>query len=141
MRSLGIYLKEKDYGLNVKPLLRIVLAQFFGPPSGFVDMVSQHIPSPSQNALAKIQQIYTGPLDTEVAQAMAKCDPDGPLMIHITKLYDNDEATSFDAFGRVFSGTVKPGQIVRVLGESYTIDDEEDMTMQKVLNAWVYESR
>ncbi|KAL1926710.1 hypothetical protein VTP01DRAFT_5605 [Rhizomucor pusillus] len=141
LRSLGIYLKEKDYGLNVKPLLRMVLSQFFGPPSGFVDMVSQHIPSPAQNALAKIQQIYTGPLDTEVAQAMAKCDADGPLMIHVTKLYDNAEATGFDAFGRVFSGTIKPGQIVRVLGEGYTIDDEEDMTMQKVLNAWVYESR
>lgn len=119
----------------------MVLSQFFGPPSGFVDMVSQHIPSPAQNALAKIQQIYTGPLDTEVAQAMAKCDADGPLMIHVTKLYDNAEATGFDAFGRVFSGTIRPGQIVRVLGEGYTIDDEEDMTMQKVLNAWVYESR
>ncbi|KAI9313428.1 P-loop containing nucleoside triphosphate hydrolase protein [Dichotomocladium elegans] len=141
LRSLGIRLKEKDYGLNVKPLLRVVLAQFFGPPYGFVDMVVKHIPSPVKNASQKVEHIYTGPMDTEVGEAMRKCDPEGPLVIQITKLYDNEEATGFDAFGRVFSGTVKTGQIVRVLGESYTVDDEEDMTMQKVTNAWVFESR
>ncbi|KAI9496059.1 P-loop containing nucleoside triphosphate hydrolase protein [Zychaea mexicana] len=141
LRSLGIRLKEKDYGLNVKPLLRVVLSQFFGPPSGFVDMVVQHVPSPAANALKRIQQIYTGPLDTEIAEAMEKCDPEGPLVIHVTKLFDNESATGFDAFGRVFSGTVRAGQTVRVLGESYTIDDEEDMTMQKVSDAWIFESR
>lgn len=141
LRSLGIYLKEREYGLNVKPLLRVVLSHFFGPPSAFVDMVVDHIPSPVENAARKVEQIYTGPLDTEVAEAMKKCDPDGPLVIHVTKLYDNEEATGFDAFGRVFSGTVRPGQVVRVLGEGYSIDDEEDMTMQKVLDAWIYESR
>ncbi|KAI8137914.1 P-loop containing nucleoside triphosphate hydrolase protein [Fennellomyces sp. T-0311] len=141
LRSLGIYLKEKDYGLNVKPLLRVVLSQFFGPPSGFVDMVVKHVPSPAANAAHRIEQIYTGPLDGEVGQAMMKCDPEGPLVIHVTKLFDNEGATGFDAFGRVFSGTVKSGQIVRVLGESYTIDDEEDMTMQKVSDAWIFESR
>ncbi|KAG0167176.1 U5 small nuclear ribonucleoprotein component [Apophysomyces sp. BC1034] len=141
LRSLGIYLKEKEFGLNVKPLLRIVLSQFFGPPGSFVDMIVQHIPSPAANAAHKIEQIYTGPLDTEVAQAMRNCDPDGPLMIHVTKLYNNDEATTFDAYGRVLSGSVKSGQIVRVLGEGYSIEDEEDMTMQKVSNVWIYESR
>ncbi|CDS07394.1 Putative Elongation factor 2 [Lichtheimia ramosa] len=141
LRSLGIYLKEKEYGLNVKPLLRVVLAQFFGPPVGFVDMAVQHIPSPAQNAEHKIGNIYTGPLDTEVGQAMKNCDAEGPLVIHITKLYDNEEATGFDAFGRVMSGTVKNGQIVRVLGEGYSVDDEEDMAMQKVTAAWVFEAR
>lgn len=141
LRSLGIRLKEKEYSLNVKPLLRVVLSQFFGPPTGFVDMLVKHIPSPLENAAHKVQQYYTGPIDSEVADSMLKCDPDGPLVIQITKLFDNEEATDFDAFGRVFSGTVKPGQVVRVLGESYTVDDQEDMTMQKVSSAWIHESR
>ncbi|KAI7879867.1 P-loop containing nucleoside triphosphate hydrolase protein [Lichtheimia hyalospora FSU 10163] len=141
LRSLGIYLKEREYGLNVKPLLRVVLSQFFGPPVGFVDMAVEHIPSPAQNAEHKIGNIYTGPLDTEVGEAMKNCDAEGPLVIHITKLYDNEEATGFDAFGRVMSGTVKNGQIVRVLGEGYSVDDEEDMAMQKVTAAWVFEAR
>ncbi|KAI8093304.1 P-loop containing nucleoside triphosphate hydrolase protein [Halteromyces radiatus] len=141
LRSLGIYLKEKEFGLNVKPLLRLVLAQFFGPPTGFVDSVVKHIPSPSANAAHKIEQVYSGPLDDVTADAMRKCDPDGPLMIYITKLYNNEDATDFDAFGRVFSGTVKSGQMVRVLGEGYSTEDEEDMMVQRVTNTWVYESR
>ncbi|CAO3621653.1 unnamed protein product [Cunninghamella blakesleeana] len=143
LRSLGIRLKEKEFGLNVKPLLRIILSQFFGPPSGFVDTVVRHIPSPAANAAHKIERIYSGTSsdDNPVFEAMQKCDPDGPLMIYITKLYNNEDATGFDAFGRVFSGTVRAGQTVRVLGETYSIDDEEDMMVQKVENTWIYESR
>jgi len=33
------------------------------------------------------EHIYTGPLDGARGQAMLKCDPEGPLMIHISKLY------------------------------------------------------
>lgn len=104
-------------------------------------MVVDHIPSPAENAESKVRDIYTGDLDTEVANAMMKCDADGPLMIHITKLYNNVEATGFDAFGRVMSGTIKRGQVVRVLGEGYSVDDEEDMAMQQVSDVWINESR
>ncbi|KAI8986479.1 P-loop containing nucleoside triphosphate hydrolase protein [Pilobolus umbonatus] len=141
LKSVGIYLKNKDYGLNVKPLLQLVLTQFFGHAGSFVDMMATHIPSPVENAQNKIQRLYTGPLDSAVAQSMGQCNADGPLVIYITKLYNNEESTEFQAFGRVFSGSVKNGQIVRVLGEGYSIEDEEDMTMQKVENTWIYESR
>lgn len=141
LRSLGIYLKAKDYELNVKPLLHMVLAQFFGTANSFVDMVARHIPSPVENAIQKVQQFYTGPVDSDTAKAMIRCDADGPLMVQVTKLFNNEESTQFHAFGRVFSGSIKAGQIVRVLGEGYSIDDEEDMTMQKVENTWIFESR
>ncbi|GAA5805185.1 U5 small nuclear ribonucleoprotein component [Helicostylum pulchrum] len=141
LRSLGIYLKSKDYGLNVKPLLHMVLTQFFGLAGSFVDMVAKHIPSPVENAPHKIERFYTGPLASNVVQSMIKCDADGPLMIQVTKLYNNEQSTEFHAFGRVFSGSVKAGQTVRVLGEGYSIDDEEDMTMQKVEHTWINESR
>lgn len=88
-----------------------------------------------------MEHIYTGPQDTTVAEAMRNCDANGPLMIHVTKLYSTEDATGFDAFGRVMSGTVKRGQMVRVLGEGYSIEDEEDMTVQKVESVWVFESR
>ncbi|RCH97505.1 U5 small nuclear ribonucleoprotein component [Rhizopus stolonifer] len=141
LRSLGIYLKAKDYGLNVKPLLHMVLAQFFGTSGSFVDMVAKHVPSPVDNAAHKIERFYTGPLDSQVVQSMIKCDADGPLMIQVTKLFNNESSTEFQAFGRVFSGSVKAGQIVRVLGEGYSIEDEEDMAMQKVEHTWIFESR
>lgn len=141
LRTLGIYLKNKDYGLNVKPLLRMVLAQFFGLSNAFVDMLATHVPSPAENAANKVERYYTGPIDTLTAQSMRRCDAEGPLVIQVTKLFNNEESTEFQAFGRVYSGSVKVNQIVRVLGEGYSIDDEEDMTMQKVLHAWVFESR
>ena len=71
-------------------------------------------------------------MDSEAAQAMLECSPTGPLMIQITKLFHSGNGERFDAFGRVMSGTVKQGMQVRVLGEGYTPDDEEDMTIQTV---------
>lgn len=141
LRSLGIYLKAKDYELNVKPLLHMVLAQFFGSANSFVDMIAKHVPSPVENSIQKIERFYTGPVDSETAKAMVRCDADGPLIVQVTKLFNNEESTQFHAFGRVFSGSIRAGQVVRVLGEGYSIDDEEDMTMQKVENTWIYESR
>ncbi len=46
-----------------------------------------------------------------------------------------------DAFGRILSGTVKPGDKVRVLGEAYTPEDEEDSAVAEVTNVWVYQAR
>ena len=43
---------------------------------GFVSMCVNHIPSPERNAQSKLENLYTGPNDTELAEAMVKCDPD-----------------------------------------------------------------
>jgi U5 small nuclear ribonucleoprotein component len=139
--ELGIRLKRDELHMDVKPLLKVILTRFFGPASGFVDMVVKHIPSPVAAARNKIETIYTGPLTSSLAQAMMKCDPKGPLMIQITKLYSKQDSSSFDAFGRVFSGTVKLGDSVKVLGESYTIEDPEDMARKDISQLWINEAR
>ncbi|KAI9101026.1 P-loop containing nucleoside triphosphate hydrolase protein [Phlyctochytrium arcticum] len=141
LSSLGIYLKPAQLSMDVKPLLRLVCEQFFGTVSGFVDMVVHKLPSPLDNAQKKVEHIYTGDLSGPYGQAMTKLDPEGPLMIHIVKLYNATDMHSFDAFGRVMSGTVTLGQKVRVLGEGYSPDDEEDMTSREVTGLSVYESR
>ncbi len=63
-------------------------------------------------------------------------------MVHVTKLYangisnisaSNSSSTTatagetFAAFGRVYSGSIKAGDKVRVLGEAYSPDDDEDV--------------
>lgn len=115
--------------------------QFFGTATGFVDMVIEHIPSPVEGAKAKIDQTYTGPHDTHVVRSMQNCDPAGPLVIQVAKLYHSSDAKDFVAFGRVMSGTVKSGIQVRVLGEGYTLDDEEDMVVATIADCWVAETR
>ncbi|KAL9079858.1 MAG: hypothetical protein Q9157_001260 [Trypethelium eluteriae] len=141
LAQLGVILKPSQYKTDAKVLLRLVCEQFFGPATGFVDMVTQHIPSPVEGAKRMLERYYTGPLDTTTAEAMQQCDADGPLVVHITKLFNTTDAKNFHAFGRVMSGTARPGQQVRVLGEGYTIEDEEDMVHATISDTWIGESR
>ena len=53
--------------------------------------------------------------------------------MHVTKLYSSSDGRSFDAFARIYSGTCKPGQRVRVLGEGYVPDeDDEEMAIATI---------
>ena len=72
---------------------------------------------------------------------MAKCDPKGPLMIHIVKLFNKQDCTAFDAFGRVMSGTLHINDTVKVLGEGYSLEDQEDMVVKDCTTIWVSEAR
>ncbi|KAF2224316.1 elongation factor 2 [Elsinoe ampelina] len=141
LESLGIYLKPTQLRSNAKELLKLACEQFFGPATGLVDMLVAHVPSPIEGAKQKLQNYYTGPTDTKTAEAMLKCDQDGPLVVHVSKLFTTEDASSFNAFGRVLSGTAKPGDQVRVLGEGYTIEDEEDMVNATISDTWIAESR
>src|SRR5258706_8455458 len=76
-----------------------------------------------------------------IADRLKKCDPKGPTIVHITKLYNTTDALSFRAFGRVLSGTLKKGMTVKVLGEGYSPEDEEDMARAVAGELWIGESR
>ena len=141
LATLGIQLKPSQYKTDAKDLLKMVCEQFFGGPEGLVDMIVEHVPSPLEGAQKKLERYYTGPADTKVASSIARCDQDGPLVIQITKLFNTSDATGFYSFGRVMSGIAKAGQSVRVLGENYTIDDEEDMTQATIAETWIASSR
>ncbi|KAL4883611.1 P-loop containing nucleoside triphosphate hydrolase protein [Aspergillus karnatakaensis] len=141
LASVGISLKPSQLRADAKVLLDLVCEQFFGPAAGFVDMVLGHIPSPLDSAKRVLERYYTGPLDTKVATAMAKCDPDGPLVVIVTKLLASADASRFNALGRIMSGTARPGLQVRVLGEGYTPDDEEDMVNATISDTWIAETR
>jgi U5 small nuclear ribonucleoprotein component len=141
LAPLGIRLKPSQYKTDAKVLLKLVCEQFFGPSNGFVDMVVEHFPSPVEAAKSKLERYYTGPLDTAVAKSMKNCDKNGPLVIQISKLFNTSDATGFYSFGRVMSGTATPGAQVRVLGEGYSIDDEEDMSMATISDVWISETR
>ncbi|XP_062989026.1 116 kDa U5 small nuclear ribonucleoprotein component [Elgaria multicarinata webbii] len=139
--ELGIHLTKEELKLNIRPLLRLVCKKFFGEFTGFVDMCVQHIPSPKAGAKIKIEHTYTGGVDSDLGEAMSECDPDGPLMCHTTKMYSTDDGVQFHAFGRVLSGTIHAGQPVKVLGENYTLEDEEDSQICTVGRLWISVAR
>jgi U5 small nuclear ribonucleoprotein component len=72
---------------------------------------------------------------------MKACDPEGPVMVQVSKLFHTTDAQSFRAFGRVLSGTVRKGMQIKVLGEGYSPEDEEDMMKVTVEDIWLSESR
>lgn len=89
----------------------------------------------------QVRSTYTGELNTDLVDSMNKCDSDGPTVVHVTKLYHTSDAQEFRAFGRVMSGSVKKGQTVKVLGEGYSKEDEEDMITAVVEGVMIDESR
>ncbi|KAG6368722.1 hypothetical protein INS49_002936 [Diaporthe citri] len=141
LSPLGIALKPSQYKTDAKVLLKLVCEQFFGPSTAFVDMIVQHIPSPAEAAERHLERYYTGPLDTKIAEYMKVCDQNGPLVVYVTKLFNSSDAKSFYSLGRVMSGIARPGAEVRVLGEGYSLDDEEDMAMARISDVWIAETR
>jgi len=149
LEELGIYLKREQFHMDARPLLKLVLSQFFGKANGFVDLITKHIPSPVQSAKDKVRRVYSGPISetpdyvsSDYVTAMMKCDAKSEgLMIYITKLYPKSDASSFDAFGRIMCGTVTKGMPVQILGEGYTLEDEEDKNLGEITKIWIFESR
>lgn len=62
-------------------------------------------------------------------------------MVHTTKLYPTSDASSFLVYGRVMSGTLEAGADVRVLGENYSLADEEDSRPATVGRLWISNAR
>ena len=80
-------------------------------------------------------------MTSDVAASMKACDAEGPVIVQVAKLYHTMDAQSFRAFGRVLSGTLKKGMDIKVLGEGYSPEDEEDMMKAVVEDIWISESR
>lgn len=55
LEGLGIQLKPVMYKMDVRPLLKAVLDQFFGKSTGLVDVIVEHIPSPVEGAANKVR--------------------------------------------------------------------------------------
>ena len=89
----------------------------------------------------QVEYNYTGPQQTDLATHIKDCNPRGPLVVHVSKLLPKPDSSGFDAYARVFSGSVKPGDRVRVLGEAYDPDDEEDSVTATVSRIWIFQAQ
>jgi U5 small nuclear ribonucleoprotein component len=141
LADLSLSFKRSMLNTDAKPLLRSIMSAFFDGHSGFVDMCVKHLPSPLAATATKVDVNYTGALNSDFANAMRKCSGAEPLCLQMVKLYHQPDCVGFDAFGRVVSGTLSVGDSVKVLGEGYTLDDDEDMTVKTVTDIWLYQGR
>jgi len=57
LAGLNIHLKPVMYKMDVRPLLKAVLDQFFGPATGLIDMIVEWIPDPVRGAISKVRLV------------------------------------------------------------------------------------
>ncbi len=79
-----------------------------------LDMFCEHLPNPLEAQPYRQSQIWPGDSNSEVGKAMAKVDPNGPLLMCISTI-EVDPHSGVIAIGRVFSGTVEKGKQIRMI--------------------------
>lgn len=90
------------------------LAKEFPLYAAILDMVVEHIPNPREAQRYRIPKLWSGDLNSEIGKAMLNCDPNGPLVVCISKIVVDPHA-GLVATGRVFSGTVHNGDEVYLI--------------------------
>ena len=80
-----------------------------------LDMAVEKLPSPMVAQEYRIPNIWQGEQESQVGEAMLKCDPEGPLSLMITKIWMDPHAGEV-AVGRVYSGSVSQGDSVWAIG-------------------------
>jgi elongation factor 2 len=130
--SLGIVLKGDEKDQVGKPLLKTVMKKFLPAADALLEMIVLHLPSPAIAQKYRVDVLYEGPLDDECATAIRNCDPEGPLMLYVSKMIPTSDKGRFYAFGRVFSGKCSTGQKVRIMGPNYQPGKKDDLFVKNI---------
>jgi len=132
LKTLGIVLKGDEKDLDGKPLLKCVMKKFLPAAEALLEMLVLHLPSPVAAQKYRVANLYEGPQDDECANGIRTCDPNGPLMMYVSKMVPTNDKGRFYAFGRVFSGTIRTGQKVRIMGPNYIPGKKDDLFIKNV---------
>jgi elongation factor 2 len=115
-----------------KPLMKIVMKSWLPAGDTLLSMIAIHLPSPVTAQKYRTEMLYEGPHDDEAFLGMKSCNPEGPLMMYISKMVPTSDKGRFYAFGRVFSGTVATGQKARIMGPNYIPGKKDDLYVKAI---------
>ncbi|KAL6928620.1 translation elongation factor 2 [Hanseniaspora valbyensis] len=132
LEKLEINLKGDEKELEGKALLKIVMRKFLPAADAMLEMIIIHLPSPVTAQAYRAEQLYEGPSDDEACIGVKKCDPSAGLMLYVSKMVPTSDKGRFYAFGRVFSGTVKSGQKVRIQGPNFVPGKKDDLFVKAI---------
>ncbi|MHA1685513.1 MAG: GTP-binding protein [Candidatus Heimdallarchaeaceae archaeon] len=82
-----------------------------------LEMVIRHLPNPIEGQKLKIPQIWPGDISSPFGQSLISCDPSGPLMGMITKIFIDPKSKRPTLIGRVFSGTLNVADTLYLVGK------------------------
>ncbi len=133
--QMGIQLTKQEKEQTGKQLLKTTFSRWINCADCLLEMCILQLPSPKVAQKYRTSYLYEGPQDDICAQAIRDCDAKGPLMMYVSKMVPSQDKGRFYAFGRVFSGTVYPGQKVRIMGPNYKPGSKEDVAVKAVQKA------
>ena len=137
LKALNITLSCEEHELPPKKLLKAVMNKFLPAAETLLQMIVLHLPSPKKAQAYRSEMLYVGEPTDKYYNGMKNCDPTAPLILYISKMVPTADKGRFFAFGRVFSGKVRTGQKVRIMGTNYVygkkIDLFEDKPVQRTV--------
>lgn len=125
--KLGVKLTSEEKELVEKPLLKTIMRKWLPAGDTLLQMIAIHLPSPVTAQKYRVETLYEGPMDDKAALGIRNCDPEGPLMMYVSKMVPTSDKGRFYAFGRVFSGICTTGQKVRIMGPNFVPGKKDDL--------------
>ncbi len=122
----------KEKGITFKDVIEAYQGERVGDlvekaplADAILGMVVKHHPPPDVAQKYRIPKIWHGDLKSDIGQSLLACKDDGPAIMMVVNMV-LDKAAGPVAIGRLFSGTVRDGQTVRI------IDAKRDGRIQSV---------
>jgi len=127
LEKLNIKLSVEDKELEAKPLIKKIMQKWLPAGETMLQLITIHLPSPVTAQKYRAEMLYEGPPDDEAALGIKNCDPEGPLMMYVSKMVPSSDKGRFYAFGRVYSGKVATGMKARIMGPNFVPGKKEDL--------------
>jgi len=127
LEKLNIKLSVEDRELEAKPLIKKIMQKWLPAGETMLQLITIHLPSPVTAQRYRAEMLYEGPQDDEAFLGIKNCDPNGPLMMYVSKMVPSSDKGRFYAFGRVYSGKVATGMKARIMGPNYVPGKKDDL--------------
>ena len=125
-------------------LFKLIMMKFLPAADTILQMIVTHLPSPAKAQTYRAEMLYSGEptMEDKYFAGIKMCDPSAPLVMYVSRLMPApntviaeaglDHSTSrLYAFGRIFSGKVRSGQKVRIMGNNYSHGKKLDLYEDK----------
>jgi elongation factor 2 len=126
---------KNDLELSGKDLYKNIFKRIFPLAPILKRLIATKLPSPIDAQKYRADVLYGGNLseDDVMYNGIKNCDPNGPIVFFASLMIPAGKLSEgkFYAFGRIFSGTIKPGDKLTILGENYEHGHTHDIHLNK----------
>ncbi len=132
LNVIGVTLNDEEKELRSKPLLKTIMRKWLPAGDTLLQMITFLLPSPAQAQKYRMELLYEGPFDDPCATAIKNCDPNGELMMYVSKMVPTSDKGRFYAFGRVFSGKISTGLKARIMTPNYVPGSKSELYIKSI---------